>query len=208
MKIHHLLIACVATLALMSCDSMDYATPDERQQLLELDEQIATKQSELVAIMEAAETLRADALQLEDLEARKEALEKFELLVTTFDQRREQLVELMGDSNAVVADIRQRTEGTLLGTALPFLPAPVRENLPLISPLLALLWKRPREHAGKAVKSALKLNVGEMLLDLARAMGLRHTTDDPKELVAAAASVAKDKRQDTLAAQLETLAVN
>jgi hypothetical protein len=82
-----------------------------------------------------------------------------------------------------IASIESRTADGIVTATEPWVPAPLK---PLVGPLVVLAvglaFKRSREHILNATKNV----VVDMPANLARAVGLKHTTDDPEELAARA----------------------
>lgn len=129
-----------------------------------------------------------------------------------------------GDEDGAVATQTQANERQVKGILdfalgwIPNLPESAKTTIVAAgAPLGAsLLFKRPREHYGRAIKalaqSAVELNpvgasvapgkaalqLGEAFKSVARAWGLQHTTDDPDELERVAAKL-KARREAEVA---------
>lgn len=127
-----------------------------------------------------------------------------------------------GDEDGAVATQTQANERQVRGILdfalgwIPNLPESAKTTIVAAgAPLGAsLLFKRPREHYGKALKaiaqSAVELNpvgasvapgkaamqIGEAVKSIARAWGLSHTTDDPAELERVAAKLKAKQAAD------------
>jgi hypothetical protein len=176
------LLALIALLAVAGCRHEDYATPEERQRLEATDALIAEKQAAADAIEAQILELRADLKTAEDIAA---AATQFEALMVEYRAANEAIDGAMAEQREITKGIEARTGGGVLSMALPFLPAPVREPVALLAaPIIGLFFKRTREHVGRAVKNTAKLNLGEAIADFARALGWKHTTDDPEQLAA------------------------
>lgn len=84
-----------------------------------------------------------------------------------------------------IQSIEARTAEGITTATSPFVPPPLQ---PLLAPLVALgvglAFKRSREHLLNATKKAATLNLGDAAVDVARAAGLLHTTNDPEQLAA------------------------
>jgi len=81
---------------------------------------------------------------------------------------------------------------------IPGLPEPWQSASQIAGALAAIvagktvLSKRYREHAINALKNLARLKLAEALEDGARAGGMKHTTEDPEDLLNNAVQVAKD----------------
>lgn len=172
----------IAVVMLASCRHEDYATPEERQRLESTDVLIAEKQAQADAIEAQILELRANLETVEDIAA---AATKFEALMVEYRAANEAIDGAVEEQREITKKIEARTGGDVLGAVLPFLPEPVRAPVGALAvPIIGLFFKRTREHAGNAVKNAAKLNLGEAIADFARALGWKHTTDDPEQLAA------------------------
>lgn len=89
-----------------------------------------------------------------------------------------------------IQSIEARTADGIVAATEPWVPAPFK---PLVGPLVllavGLAFKRSREHIVNATKNV----VVDMPVNLARAVGLKHTSDDP-ETVAANAEALRLKK--------------
>jgi hypothetical protein len=178
-------LALVALVALAGCRHEDYATPEERTRLEATDALIAEKQAQADAIEAQILELRADLETAEDIAA---AATQFEALMVEYRAANEAIDGAVTEQREITKAIEARTGGGLIDMALPFLPAPVREPVAVLgTTIIGLFFKRTRKHVGSAVKNTAKLNLGEAIADFARALGWKHTTEDPDQLARTAA---------------------
>ncbi len=83
----------------------------------------------------------------------------------------------------VAAQVEEDTAEQIVASTAPFIPAPFQPLLAALTPLLVgLAFKRSREHIVNAGAKTAQLDVGGAIVSLARAFGLKHTTEDPDQL--------------------------
>ena len=108
-----------------------------------------------------------------------------------------QMAELreQGDEAGLAAledSIAERTVGGVVDLIDSFVPAPLEPFKGWLVGLGAMVaFKRPRKRLKQAIKSAASLNFKEAGMDLMKTVGLKHSSDDPKVLMEAAAKVAE-----------------
>ena len=116
------------------------------------------------------------------------------------------LLDVQEAHEAAVAEYRQAIEeerqilssGTkkvtdgFLAVAAPFIPAPFQPLLPFASSLMVLaLSTRARKHAGKALAATAKGALGDALSSALKAVGAKHTSETPDDLLKDALTAAQ-----------------
>ncbi len=103
----------------------------------------------------------------------------------------------------------ERTVNNVTTTALPFIPAPLQPfTVPLSALMASLLFKRPRENYTKAMSNLAKGRVFDAALDMASGVGLKHTNENPEDVIGASISMLRKEGDLDSAEELKGLLSN
>jgi hypothetical protein len=189
----------IATLCLVSFSSCNYdqldMTPEQRAKVEQLDAKIEADK----ATAKQHETAATDALKQNDLAT-------FEAEKAQFAALTQKMVEENAERNAMLKQATTSKWGglfDLINTLVPGIPKPVSEILLGVG--VPLLFKRPREHAGDALKSITEGALGDVVSSIAKMYGLKHTNDTSEELIGVAKSLALKEENPALATKLDTV---
>lgn len=201
-------LACLAFLVLAltfsSCKSDDVLLPEEKQRVDQLDTQAQDQAARMKAAekdaKEAAEDFAA-AIKTGDAAAQSAALARFSAARADWKVLVGVLQATINEQNDILSEAQRRAatpiaeSAKLLGVPSPLVEIGVALGLPL-------LFDRSRKHLRDTVVNAAKLNFSEALLGPLRAVGLLHSSYDPRTLLEAAAKQAREKGNLALEAQI------
>lgn len=190
----------LCTTMLVGCDSIKRAAQatlsgGEQEQLAEYQAQISMLEAQVAAV--EAEAEREVKAAYEDARVgRTEELSGRLNRLLEIQQRHEDTVRLYG--SAVEGERRLLAKGNkdllqgVLGWVAPIIPAPVQPLIPFASSLAVMLFSsRARKHTGKALLATAKGSLGEAAGLLLKAVGAKHSSDEPATIVGGAIKMAK-----------------
>lgn len=201
-------LACLAfavlALSFSSCKTDDVLTPEEKTQVDALDTQAGEKHKAVKAAEEegkAAVAAFAAAVQANDAEAQAAALQRMKDAESAWGEALNGLKATIAESSAIV-DAAQRRAGAPIveGSKLLGLPSPLVELVAGFG--IPLAFDRSRKHLRDTLLNAIKGNFREAVLGPLRAVGLVHSSYDPRVLLEAAAKQARDKGDLELEAKI------
>lgn len=198
------LVFAALALTISSCKSDDVLLPEEKSRVDQLDTQAKDQAARMKAAEQEAKAAAEDfaaAMKTGDAAAQSAALARFNaaradwkvlvgVLQATINEQDEILSEAQRRAATPIAE-----SAKLLGVPSPLVEIGIALGLPL-------LFDRSRKHLRDTIVNAAKLNFSEALLGPLRAVGLLHSSYDPRTLLEAAAKQARDKGNLALEAQI------
>lgn len=187
------LLAVVVGLPLLtSCDTLRNLSeaslsPQEIAQLDEYTARIA-QQEKIIEGLEQ-QVVAVSKQTLEELKAGEtaEIATRMSLLLDIQEAHEAAVAEYqqaIEEERAILSAGTKKVADGFLAVAAPFIPAPIQPLLPFASSLLVLaLSTRARKHAGKAIAATAKGALGEALSSTLKAVGAKHTSDTPDDLL-------------------------
>ncbi len=187
------LLAVVVGLPLLtSCDTLRNLSeaslsPQEVAQLDEYTARIA-QQEKIIEGLEQ-QVVAVSKQTLEELKAGEtaEIATRMSLLLDIQEAHEAAVAEYqqaIEEERAIISTGTKKVADGFLAVAAPFIPAPIQPLLPFASSLLVLaLSTRARKHAGKAIAATAKGALGEALSSTLKAVGAKHTSDTPDDLL-------------------------
>lgn len=187
------LLAVVVGLPLLtSCDTLRNLSeaslsPQEIAQLDEYTARIA-QQEKIIEGLEQ-QVVAVSKQTLEELKAGEtaEIATRMSLLLDIQEAHEAAVAEYqqaIEEERAIISTGTKKVADGFLAVAAPFIPAPIQPLLPFASSLLVLaLSTRARKHAGKAIAATAKGALGEALSSTLKAVGAKHTSDTPDDLL-------------------------
>ena len=187
-----LLAVVVGASLLAGCETLQdlsqaSLTPQQVEQLDEYTARIA-QQEKIIEGLEAQviEVSKATARDLKNGEV-ADLANRLSLLMDIQEAHEAAVGEYqqaIEEERAIIASGTKKVTDGFLAVVAPFIPAPIQPLLPFASSLLVLAMStRARKHAGKALAATAKGALGDALSSTLKAVGAKHTSDTPDDLL-------------------------
>lgn len=204
-KIYLILITFASVFLFNSCQAETYATEEEKVIIAQYDDEIATAttdfESKEKALKVAFKDLETAAKNPERI---PELLDAYEFAFKAAKDSYDALEALTKGQDKTLEAIRKRTVDGPSGIISPFLVgtplAPFAPFIPVIAALGGqLAFKRSRTHLKGSLKQLAKFQVGDAFLSYLKTLGLKHSNEDPVEVLKGARVAALEKKNTSLA---------
>lgn len=195
-----ILSAALAATIFVSCGTLQdlsqaALTPQQVEQLDALTNELAKKEAVIEGL--EAQVLDLTKLTAEELKAgdTSKLAGRVSLLMDIQEAHEDAVAQyqaLTDQERQIFAQGTQKVADGFLAVAAPFIPAPVQPLLPFASSLLVLaLSSRARKHTGKAIAATAKGALGEALGSMLKAVGAKHTSETPDDILQDALAAAQ-----------------
>lgn len=181
-------------------------TAEQQQQVEALQQQIDADRAQADAAQKDAQLHMGEYKAATTDEQRAAALNAFQSSLQQFQNASADYKEKTTQQDAIIQQSAKDAAGPILGIAKTYFPGFGWIGDLLTAVGIPLVFKRSREHLFNGIKDIGKLDIGGFILSLARTYGLKHTTDDPIQIVENAASAARAKNDHTLASNIQVAA--
>lgn len=208
-KLGILLLLLISSTFFVGCEAENYATAEEKvvieQYDIEISEARKLYDAKVLILNEKFDELKEG---VKDPESIPDLLSSYKVALEAAKEAREAVLSLELAQNEVLDDIRKRTIEGPSGLIAPFIVntplAPLAPFIPVAAALASqLAFKRSREHLGKSLKSLGRFQLGDAFLDYLKALGFKHSAEDPIEVIKGAKQAALDKGDTEMAIKID-----
>jgi hypothetical protein len=200
------LIPLVLAALSFGCKVQDYASPAQAAAILTADEAYDKALEDLRAIdgdIEETKEVLKEATLTGDTALAAAALEEFDALSAAYGQALQELTASKASAEAVEAEVFEdevTASRVLADQVLPGSGVLIGAFAPMV---LGLFAARSRKRTMEALKYTSKRQLDQALVAFARALGWRHSDDEPQALLQRAKKLAHEQGDKELAVKID-----